>query len=128
MPTEFTFTLLNTPGVLAEVGTALGDKRINIEALVAMSMGEKAVLHLVSNDTDAASRELEEYGVPFRRREVLEVQVRDEPGTLGRLADAIAETGCNIDVAYLTTHGTVILGVTDLAQATTVAQRLGMLV
>jgi hypothetical protein len=125
VPTEFTFTLLNTPGVLAEVGIALGQKGINIEGLVAMSMGEKAVMHLVADDTDAAERELEDYGVPFKRREVLEVEVRDEPGTLGKLADAIAEAGGNIDVAYMSTRGTIILGVSDLAQATEIARRMG---
>jgi hypothetical protein len=125
VPIEFTFTLLNTPGVLAEVGTALGQKGINIEALAAMSTGDKAVLHLVVNDTEAAAREIEDYGVPFRCREVLEVQVRDAPGTLGKLADAIAESGGNIDAAYLTTHGTVILSVSDLAEATAIARRLG---
>ena len=127
MPTEFTFTLLNTPGVLAELGSALGQKGINIEALQAMTIGEKATLHLVVNDPEAAARELEDYGVPFRRREVLEVQVRNEPGTLGDLADAMAEDGINIDAVYLTMHQTVILGVTNLGQAATIAQRLGLL-
>ena len=124
MPTEFTFTLFNTPGVLAEVGNALGRKGINIKALVSLSMGEKADLHLVVDDADAASAELEEYGVVFRRREVLEIPVRDEPGALGTLADAVAEAGGNIDAAYLTTRGTVILAVADQGEAAAIARRL----
>jgi hypothetical protein len=124
MPTEFTFTLFNTPGVLAEVGNALGRKGINIKALVSLSMGEKADLHLVVDDADAAAAELEEYGVVFRRREVLEIPVRDEPGALGTLADAVAEAGGNIDAAYLTTRGTVIVAVADQGEAAAIARRL----
>jgi hypothetical protein len=126
VPTEFSFTLLNTPGVLAEVGSALGKTGINIEAVVSMSLGEKAALHLVVDDAESATRELEAYGVTFRRREVLELPVRDEPGALGTLADIIAEAGGNIDAAYLTTRGTVILAVNDLADVATITRRLGM--
>jgi hypothetical protein len=126
MPTEFSFMLFNTPGVLAELGNALGNKGINIKALVSLSLGEKADLRLVVDDADAASAELEEYGVAFRRREVLEVPVRDEPGAMGTLADAVAEAGGNIDAAYLTTRGTVILAVADQAEVAAIARRLGI--
>jgi hypothetical protein len=126
MTTEFTFTLFNTPGVLAELGSALGRKGINIQALVSISFGEKAELHLVVDNADAAARELEEYGVSFRRRQVLEAPVRDEPGALGTLADAVAEAGGNIDAAYLTSRGTVILAVNDLGALASLASRLGV--
>jgi hypothetical protein len=126
MPTEFIFTLFNTPGVLAELGSALGKKGINIEALVSKSLGDKADLHLVVDNAEAAARELEDYGVTFRRRDVLEVQVRDEPGALGALADAIAEAGGNIDTAYLTIRGTVIVAVNDLEEASAIARHLGV--
>ena len=125
MTTEFIFTLYNTPGVLAELGSWLGQKGINIEALVSISLGETADMHLVVDDAEAAVRELEEYGLNFRRREVMEVQVRDAPGSLGTLADVVAESGGNIDAAYLTVRGTVILAVNDPAKSAAIARRLG---
>ena len=124
MPTEFTVTLRNTPGALAELGLALGRKGINIEALQSMSFQHKSVLHLVVNDPDAATRELEEYGLPFHTREVFVVDVHDEPGTLGEIAEAIAQAGVNIDSAYLTADRRVILGVSDLARATQIVASL----
>jgi len=126
MPTEFTFTLINTPGVLAELGSALGSKGINIKALVALSLGQKADLHLVVDDAEAAARELEAYGVTFRRREVLELPIQDKPGALGTLADAVADAGANIDAAYLTVSGSIILAVNDAAEAGAIARRLGI--
>lgn len=125
MPTEFVFSLFNTPGVLAELGGALGRRGINIKALVSLSLGDKADLHLVVDDADAAARELQEYGVHYRRREVLEFPVRDEPGALGTLADAVTEAGGNIEAAYLTTSGTVILAVNDLADLSALTRRFG---
>lgn len=125
MATEFIFTLYNNPGVLAELGSALGRKGVNIKALVSIALGEKADLHLVVDDTEAAARQLEEYGMTFRRREVLEVPVRDVPGALGTVADMVAEAGGNIDAAYLTIRGTVILALNDPAKASAIARRLG---
>lgn len=127
MATEFIFTLYNTPGVLAELGSWLGQKGVNIRAVVSITLGETAEMHLVVDDVDLAVRELEEYGLHFRRREVLEVPLRDAPGALGTLADVVAESGLNIDAAYLTSRGTVILAMNDPAKAAAIASRLGAL-
>lgn len=126
MPTEFTVTLRNTPGALAELGTALGRKGINIEALQAMSIGQQSILRFVVNHPEDASRELKEHGVPFRTRDVLVVDVRDQPGFLGELAEALAEAEVNIDCAYLTMSQRVILGVSDLDRAIEIAKRMDM--
>ena len=67
---------------------------------------------------------LQEYDVSFQRRSVLEVAVRDEPGALGTLADVIADSGGDIEAAYLTTRGTVSLALNDLADATEIRRRM----
>lgn len=126
MPTEFTVTLRNTPGALAELGVALGRKGINIEALQALSIGDQSVLHLVVSETALARRALEEHGLPFRCREVIEVDVQDEPGNLGRLAEAISAAGINIDSAYLTMGRRVVLGVSDVPGAEAIARSLAL--
>lgn len=126
MPTEFTVTLRNTPGALAELGAALGQKGINISGLQAMSFKDQSVLHLVVNDADSAIRELEDYGLPFRTRQVLAVSVADQPGTLGDLAEAISEAGVNIDAVYVSMEQRIILGVSDLQKATEIAKGMGL--
>lgn len=126
MPTEFTVTLRNTPGALAEIGIALGQKGVNIRALQAMSFQDQSVLHLVVNKPDVAVKELEDYGLPFRTREVLTVSVQDQPGTLGKLSEAIAAAGVNVDSVYLTMDRNVVLGVSDLSKAIEVATKMGL--
>jgi len=126
MPTEFTVTLRNTPGALAEIGLALGQKGINIEGLQALSFGDQSVLHLVVDDPQAAARELADHGLPFRQREVVVVDVRDQPGTLGKLAEALASAGVNIDCAYLTTDRHVVLGVSNQVEAVRIARSLAL--
>ncbi|MFN2114908.1 MAG: ACT domain-containing protein [Anaerolineae bacterium] len=126
MPTEFTVTLRNTPGALAELGAALGKKGVNIAALQAMSFKDQSVLHLVVNDPDVAVREFEDYGLPFRTRQVLSVSVADEPGTLGKLAERLSDSGVNIDAVYLAMDQNVILGVSDLPAAARVIKQMGL--
>ena len=126
MPTEFTVTLRNTPGALAELGSALGQKGVNIVALQAMSFRDQSVLHLVVDNTDKAVSELEDYGLPFRTREVMTVSVKDKPGTLGKLSEAIAAAGVNIDSVYLSMDRQVVLGVSDLGKAMEVAKKMGL--
>lgn len=126
VPTEFTLTLRNTPGALAELGLALGRKGINIEALQSMSFQGRAVVHVVVNDPEGAVRAFEDHGLPFRTREVLLVNVRDQPGTLGDLAEAISAAGVNIDAVYITMNQRIVLGVSDLAKAVDIAQRMGV--
>jgi hypothetical protein len=126
MPTEFTVTLRNTPGALAELGLALGRKGINIEGLQCMSFQGRAVVHLLVNDPDGAVRAFEDHGLPFRTREVLLVNVRDQPGTLGDLAEAIAAAGVNIDAVYVTMDQRMVLGVSDLGKAVDIAERMGV--
>ena len=125
MPIEFTVTLRNTPGALAEIGAALGEKGVNIHALQAMSFGDQSVLKLVVSNPALAGHELEDHGLPFRTREVLAVRVSDEPGRLGQLSEAIAAQGVNIDSAYLAMDQSVILGVSNMERAAAVARSLG---
>ena len=98
----------------------------NIEALQALSIGDQSVLHLVVSETALARRALEEHGLPFRCREVIEVDVQDEPGNLGRLAEAISAAGINIDSAYLTMERRVVLGVSDVPGAEAIARSLAL--
>jgi hypothetical protein len=126
VPTEFTITLRNTPGALAELGLALGNKGINIEGLQGMSFANMSTIRFVVNDPDAAERELEDFGMPFRCREVVAVDVHDQPGTLGKLAEALAAAGVNIDAVYITMGRRIILGVNDLDKTVAIAQGMGL--
>ena len=121
MATEFKVMLEDRPGNLARLGSALGDARVNIEAIHGFSLEGKGFVQFVSNDPNKAANALDAAGISYTKREVLIVRVLDEPGMLGDVALVMAQAGINIDSVYVTTRGYVVLGVDDLAGATQVA-------
>jgi hypothetical protein len=121
MVIEFDVVIEDRPGTLARLGGALGDARVNIEAIHGMSREGKGFVHFVPNDPDRGARALDAAGIAYTRREVLVVKVLDEPGMLGDLALVMAQADINIDSVYVTTRGHVVLGVDDLDGAIQVA-------
>ncbi|PYM60972.1 MAG: hypothetical protein DMD79_14215 [Candidatus Rokuibacteriota bacterium] len=54
MVTEFKVIVEDRVGTLAQLGAALGDARINVEAIQGMSREGKGVVQFVPNDPDRA--------------------------------------------------------------------------
>lgn len=127
MANEFEVILEDRPGALARLGTALGDGRVNIEAILGVSRGGKSFVKLVTSDPDGTARVLDAAGIAHTRREVLIVKVLDQPGMLGDVALVMAKAEINIDTVYVTTRGHLVLGVDDLAGATQVAGGMAVL-
>jgi hypothetical protein len=126
MATEFTVTIPDVPGSLARLGQALGDGRVNIEAILATTRPGEGVVHFIADDVAAATRALGAGGFRSTTREVLVVRVLDTPGALGEVALVMAKAGVNIDTAYVTTRGHVVFGVDDLDGAIAVAGGLAV--
>ena len=121
MATEFTVILENRLGALARLATALGDARVNVEAIEGMSQEGNSRIQFVPNDPDTTAQALDAAGISYAKREVLIVRVLDEPGMLGDVALVMSTAGINIDSVYVTTRGQVVLGVDDLLGAVQVA-------
>ncbi len=121
MATEFKVSLENKPGTLARLGAVLGDANVNLSAIQGISHGEESIVQFVSNNSDQAAVALKAAGIAYIKREVLIVQVLDEPGMLGDVALVMTKAGINIDSVYVTTDGYVVLGVDDLDGAIQVA-------
>ncbi len=127
MATEFQVILEDKPGTLAELGHALGDARVNIEAIHGMTLEGKSIVQLVPNDPDRTARALDAARIRYSKREVLIVRVLDQPGTLGEVALVMSTAGININSIYVTTRGHVVLGVDDLPGATQVAAGMAVM-
>jgi hypothetical protein len=127
MAIEFTVTLHDAPGSLAHLGMILGDADVNIEAIQGSSRDGKAFVRFVSSDPNLAARALDGRGITYERRDVLVVNVLDEPGTLGDVALVLSKAGINIDAVYVTTRGHLVLGVDDLAGAIQVAAGMAVM-
>jgi hypothetical protein len=125
---EFTVILRDAPGGLAALGQALGDARVNIEAIQAHTGGGQGTVRFVPDSTERTRRALDAAGLAHTSREVLVVRVLDEPGALGQVALVMARAGINIDSVYVTTRGHVVLGVDDLPGAINVAAGMAVMI
>jgi hypothetical protein len=117
--TDLTVVLKDKPGQLATLGGATGEAGVNIEGMCAFTGEGRGIIHLLIAD-EAAQRAvaaLTEAGMGVAdRREVLVVDVADEPGSLGELARQLASANVNIELLY-TTFGGVVIATDDMASA-----------
>lgn len=117
MPWDVTVAMPDRPGMLAQAAEALGRAGINIEGICGFPCEDRGVVHVLVEDVAAATDVLSEAGIEVTdEREVIVVDIDDRPGTLGSRARAMAETGVNIDLVYLTTKGRLVLGVNDVGR------------
>ena len=127
MPIEFQVSLEDKPGSLAWLGSVLGDADVNFEAIEGRSGRGVSVVHFVASDTEAAAAALEESGIPYSKREVVVVNILDQPGAFGDVVLVMSEAGINIDCIYVTVRGDVVLGVDDVEGATQVASGMAVM-
>lgn len=127
MATEFTVTLEDRPGSLAKMGEALGEADVNIDAIQGMPLAGKGIVKFVPDNPDGAAKALNAVGIAYTTREVLIVDILDQPGTLGDVARVMSSAGINIDAVYVSLSGKVVLGVDDLAGAQEVAGGMAVL-
>ena len=118
MATDLTVILENRPGTLADIGEALGNAGINIEGMCGFPCEGKGRLHVLVEDGAAARSVLENAGIQVtEEREVIVLDIEDQPGAFGSVARKIADAGVNVDLGYLATRTRVVIGADDLDKA-----------
>ena len=116
---QLTVSVPDRPGVLGELASVLGAKKINIRAFHAWVQEGRGVIRVVVDKHAAAKKEIAAHGWSATDDEVLAVTLTDSPGTLGRIGAKLGKAGVNIQYAYAGSAGsarkaTVYLGVSDL--------------
>lgn len=102
MTKELTINLPNKPGQLAMLADTLGKAGVNIQALSAATTGSKGVIRVIPDEPGKAKRALKAAKIRVSgERDVLEVRLRNKPGTLARVAKRLGKAKVNIDSAYL---------------------------
>jgi hypothetical protein len=121
MATDLTVVLRDEPGQLAALGGATGAVGVNIEGMCAFTGEGRGIIHLLIADdaVDRAAEALEQAGMRVAdRREVLVVDVADQPGSLGELARILSAAGVNTELLYTTFGGVrLVIATDDLASA-----------
>lgn len=126
MATEFAVTVENRLGALAELTEALAKTGVNIMAIHGAPCDEAGIVQFVTNNPDATMLALRDAAIEFATHEVLLVSLRDEPGSLARLARNLADANININAIYITMGQQVVLDVDNLRKAQQVAMSLGV--
>ena len=97
---QLTVSVTDRPGILGEIATALGEKKVNIVGISGGKMGDKGVIWMVVDKNAAAKKVLAQKGWDATEDEVLVVTLGDSPGTLGRFASKLGKAGINIVYMY----------------------------
>ena len=118
---ELKFKVPDRPGMLGEITTALGEKKVNVRAISAWVEGSEGVIRMVVDKHAAAKKLIAQMGYTPEERDVIEIELADKPGALGEAATKLGNAGVNITHVFVGTglarKATVFLGVSDAATA-----------
>ena len=118
MRKDFVLIPDDQPGVIARLGEAAGAAGINIEGISAFTGQGKGVVHVLVPDAELALKALSEAGLDVRgARDVIVVDIPDEPGALGRMTRRLADENINVEQAYLATNNRLVVVVDDIEKA-----------
>jgi hypothetical protein len=116
MPTNLTVVLKDRRGQLATLGEAAGAAGVNIEGMCAFTGEGRGIIHLLIADdaVDRAVAALTNAGMGVAdQREVLVIDIANQPGSLGELARQLSGAGVNIELLYTTFGGVKVVIATD---------------
>ncbi len=107
---QINFETKNKVGLLSTVSYALSAAKINIKAICAYGMGNKAYFMLVTNNNVKARKVLAKLRAKTVEDDVIAVEMPNRVGQLKKAAAKIADAG--IDIQYM--YGTVGTGKTSV--------------
>ena len=99
---QFSVFLVNKPGVLSQVTSAIAKEKINIMAMTLVDAQEHGVLRLVTEDAAATRAVLTKLNLPITETEVLCLELSNRPGALADVASSLGQHHININYAYCT--------------------------
>ena len=115
MAKDLTISLADRPGILAELGEALGGAGVNIEGFCGNVSEGRGTLHVLVDDPGGARQALEDAGFDVEdERDVVVVDIEDRPGALGVMARRVANADVGLNLGYLATNTRLVLGADDL--------------
>ena len=97
---QLALLLSNQPGALARMCRILNDSELRLYALSIGDTVDHCVVRLVTDDWRRAKRVLEEHNALVVDTEVVMIEQKTDPGTLGLIAEKLARAKINIDYAY----------------------------
>lgn len=97
---QVSVTLVNKPGRLAALLSALGKEKVNLRALAVMDSGLRSTLRFVPDDVNSALAALDSLNMSYEVTDVLLVEVAGQAGAFVKTCERLAAEHLNIDYAY----------------------------
>jgi hypothetical protein len=126
---QLSVAIENQPGRLAAIGKVMAAGGINIKDISVVDNVEQGMIRIVTNNPADCKNLLTQEGFYVVEADVLVVILKDTPGMLARLCQALADTQINIDYAYGSEdpseeHVRIVMKVSNLAKACQVIESL----
>jgi hypothetical protein len=100
---QFSVSMVNRPGILANICRALADAKVNILALAVSDSVELGLLRIVVDKPEMAKSILSKFDTPISETEVLAIEMPNRPGALAGAAEKLGRAHINLNYAYATT-------------------------
>ena len=99
---QFTITIENRPGTVAEIARTLGSAKVNILALLGTAQGTTGTVELVVEDARRAKKALDGAGLTYQETIAEECELPNKPGALAECLDKLAAKGVNLNSIHAT--------------------------
>jgi hypothetical protein len=109
---QLSVSLVNKPGRLAAMLTALSKGKVSFQALAVMDSGDRGTVRFVPGQEQfaAATGVLDRLNVRYEANDVLLVEVPNQAGAFGKVCERLAAEHLNIDYAYASFAGRGVKG------------------
>ena len=116
--------LENRPGTLERVARALGDKKINIDALSLETVGGTGFARVVTSKAKDAVKALQAVGVEAYESDILVASLPNRPGELARATAELAAANVNLEAVTTTPDGRLAFRTSDNERAAAILRKI----
>ena len=100
--TQLSVFLGNTPGVVANLCSALTDAKISIQAMTVLDTVDIGTMRMVVDDVERAKQALKGSSAAYVEVPVITMLIDNQPGAFAGIARRMADSGVNIEYVYAT--------------------------
>jgi hypothetical protein len=93
---QFTITIQNQPGAVAEIAKTLGNSKVNILALLGTAQGTSGTVQLVVENAAHAKKALDAAKIVYQETSAEEYELPNKPGALSQCLEKLHAKGVNL--------------------------------